>query len=131
MRRLEFETARKYQLLNITSEVEEIVSESDVEDGSCLVFVPHATAAVMLEEDEHGLKQDFVKFFKALAEKENWKHDRIDDNASAHLLAGIVGQSRTLPISNGKLVRGMWQSILLVELDGPRNLRKVHLTFLT
>ncbi len=131
MRRLEFETARKYQLLNITSEVEEIVSESDVEDGSCLVFVPHATAAVMLEEDEHGLKQDFVKFFKTLAEKENWKHDRIDDNASAHLLAGIVGQSRTLPISNGKLVRGMWQSILLVELDGPRNLRKVHLTFLT
>lgn len=88
-------------------------------------FCAHATAAIILEENESGLKQDFVKFFKNLAEKEGWKHDCIDDNASAHLLAGFIGQSRVLPISEGELVRGTWQNIFLVELDGPRRLRRV------
>ncbi len=122
---LEVETSRVYQLLDITTEVTEIVKDSGIEEGVCLVFAPHATAGIMLEENERGLKQDFVRFFKDLAERGQWEHDRIDDNASAHLLAGIVGQSRTLPISEGNLVRGTWQNIFLVELDGPRRSRRV------
>jgi len=131
VRTLEFETSRKYQLLNITSEIENLVSESEVEDGACLIFAPHATAGVVLEENEGGLKRDFVQFFKDLAEKEGWHHDRIDDNASAHLLAGVLGQSQIIPISQGRLARGTWQDILLVELDGPRRSRKVHVTILS
>ncbi len=108
METLEFETTRNYQLLDITSEIEKCVADISVEEGLCLLFVPHATAAVMLEENEDGLKGDFVDFFKRLAEREDWKHDRIDNNASAHLLSGVIGQSRMLPISGGKLVRGTW-----------------------
>lgn len=125
METLEFETTRNYQLLDITSEIEKCVADISVEEGLCLLFVPHATAAVMLEENEDGLKGDFVDFFKRLAEREDWKHDRIDNNASAHLLSGVIGQSRMLPISGGKLVRGTWQSIFFVELDGPRKVRTV------
>lgn len=118
-------TSQKYELVDLTNKVEEVVEESGVGEGICLVFVPHATAAVILNENEGGLKQDFVKFFKELVEKKSWAHDQIDDNASAHLLAGVIGQSRVLPISKGKLVHGTWQNILFVELDGPRSMRKV------
>lgn len=128
MKTLEFETSEKYQLLDITSEVEEVVSASGISEGICLVFVPHATAAVILEENEEGLKRDFVRFFKELTEREGWKHDLIDDNASAHLLSGLIGQSRVVPISSGRLVLGTWQRIFLVELDGPRRSRRVSVS---
>jgi secondary thiamine-phosphate synthase enzyme len=120
---LKIKTKDRYQLIDITGEVEEILSKSKVENGLCLVFVPHSTAAILLTENESGLKNDWLKMLMKLIENENWEHDRIDDNADSHLLSGLLGQGKVIPIEDNRLVRGTWQQIFLVELDGPRTRR--------
>jgi len=114
----------RYQLIDITDEVEKIVKESKVEHGLVLVFTPHSTAGVLLTENERYLKEDWLNFFKKLVSEVSFQHNRIDDNADAHLLSGLIGQSKTLPLKDGQIIRGTWQQIFLLELDGPRN-RKI------
>lgn len=114
-------TQDRYQLIDITDKVEQAVR--GIKDGLCLVFVPHSTAAIILTENESGLKNDWLKIFKKLIKDEIFEHDRIDNNADSHLLSGLLGQEKTLAIENGKLIRGTWQQIFLVELDGPRKRR--------
>lgn len=116
-------TQNRYQLIDITDKVEKIVAESKVENGLCLVFVPHSTAAIVLTENEPGLKNDWLKILKKLVEGEEFEHNQIDDNADSHILSGILGQGKVLPIEDGRIVRGTWQQIFLVELDGPRTRR--------
>lgn len=117
-------TQERYQLVDITDRVEKIVNESSVEDGIVLVFVPHSTAGILLTENEEGLKQDWLAFLGKLVSGFDFKHDKIDDNADSHILSGLIGQGRALPVKNGQVVRGTWQQIFLLELDGPRN-RKI------
>jgi len=116
-------TQNRYQLVDITDEVEKVVAESKIKNGLCLVFVAHSTAAVILTENESGLKNDWLKILKKLVEGEDFEHNRIDDNADSHILSGLLGQGKVLPIENGRIVRGTWQQIFLVELDGPRTRR--------
>lgn len=118
-------TEKRYQLIDITDKVEEIVSSSDIRDGIVLVFVPHSTAAIVLTENESGLKQDWVNVLRKIVSGFNFLHNRIDNNADSHILSGLVGQGKTLPIRDGKLIRGTWQQIFLLELDGPRNRRVI------
>lgn len=113
-------SSNKYELVNITDQVQEAVTRAEIKEGAVLVFVPHTSAAVMTEEDEPGLKQDFYNLFKEYGER-SFRHP--DGNAEAHILAGIIGHSRVVPIKEGRLDLGTWQSILLVELDGPRQRR--------
>ena len=115
----------RYQLIDITDEVEKIATESKVKNGICLVFVPHSTAAIILTENESGLKSDWLKILKKEVEGMSFEHDRIDDNADSHILSGLLGQGKTLPIEGGRIVKGTWQQIFLVELDGPRTRRVV------
>lgn len=117
-------SSNRWELIDITREVEKVVSESKAKEGICLVFVPHSTAAVILTENEEGLKNDWLRVLQKQVEGLNFKHNQIDDNADSHILAGILGQGKTIPIENGKLIRGTWQQIFLVELDGPRE-RKI------
>jgi len=121
---LDISTENRYQLVDITEEVEEIVKESKVEDGLVLVFVPHSTAGVVLTENEKGLKNDWLEIFKKLTSGIDFEHNKIDDNADSHLLSGLIGQGKVLPIKDGKIIRGTWQQIFLAEFDGPRE-RKV------
>lgn len=114
----------RYELIDITSEVEGIVAESEVKNGLCFVFAPHSTAAIVLTENEDSLKKDWLQFLEKLVSGFDFLHNRIDNNADSHILSGLLGQGRILPIENGKLLRGTWQQVFLVELDGPRN-RKV------
>ncbi len=116
-------TQERYQLVDVTAEVEEIVGESGIESGLCLVFVPHSTAAIILTENEEGLKKDWLAVLKKLVSGLDFLHDRIDDNADSHILSGLLGQGKVLPIEDGELIRGTWQKIFLVELDGPKNRR--------
>jgi secondary thiamine-phosphate synthase enzyme len=123
-------TSKRTQIIDITEEVEEIVRKSKIKNGICLVFLPHATAAIIAEENESGLIADIEKFIKEKFPKgAGYLHDRIDDNADAHLASGFIGQSRIFPVKNGELVRGSWQRPMLIELDGPRN-RDVFVTVL-
>jgi len=118
-------TEKRYQLVDITTKVEEIVVNSSVKEGLALIFVPHSTAAIVLTENESGLKQDWVNLLRKMVSGFDFLHNRIDDNADSHILSGLVGQGKTLPIKDGKLVRGTWQQIFLLELDGPRNRRVI------
>lgn len=113
----------RYQLINITDRVESVVVKSKIKEGLCLIFVPHSTAAIILTENESGLKNDWLKILKKLVDGKEFEHDRIDDNADSHLLSGLLGQGKVLPIENGRMIHGTWQQIFLVELDGPRTRR--------
>lgn len=119
----------RYELIDITAQVESVVNESKIKDGVCLVFVPHSTAAIILTENEAGLKNDWLAVLKKLVEGFDFAHNRIDDNADSHILSGLLGQGKVLPIENNHLVRGTWQQIFLVELDGPRT-RRVTITII-
>jgi len=122
---INIETDQRYQLIDITDQVESIISKSKIKEGICLVFVPHSTAAIILTENESGLKNDWLKILKKLVAGEKFEHDRIDNNADSHLLSGLLGQGKVLPLEDSKIIRGTWQNIFLVELNGPRTRRVI------
>ncbi|MCD6300779.1 MAG: YjbQ family protein [Staphylothermus sp.] len=131
-REIVLSTSKKFQLIDITYEVEKIVEESGVRNGIVLVFAPHATAAIIANEHESGLIEDIITKIKELTEpgSSKWKHNIIDDNAHAHIGSAILGADKVFPVINGRLVRGTWQNIFLVEMDGPRARRHVLVTVL-
>ncbi|MBI4278262.1 MAG: YjbQ family protein [Armatimonadetes bacterium] len=117
-------TSRQYQVVDITAKVKEIVRKSGVKEGICLVYVPHATAAVTINESaDPEVGNDLLGALAAMVPEGKWRHDRIDDNAAAHIKAAIVGPSETIPVKDGQLLLGTWQAIMLVDFDGPRRRR--------
>jgi secondary thiamine-phosphate synthase enzyme len=123
---IKISTKEKIELIDITAELEKFVKESGIRNGFCLVYVPHATATLILNEHEEGLIEDFKKKIEEIFPRNaGYLHDRIDDNAHAHLASGMIGTSRIFPIIDGKLIRGTWQNLFLVELDGPKYSRNV------
>ncbi|MCW4030953.1 MAG: secondary thiamine-phosphate synthase enzyme YjbQ, partial [Candidatus Bathyarchaeota archaeon] len=83
---------------------------------------PHTTSAIIVNENESGLKEDILrKIREEFPRGEGWHHDLVDDNADAHLAAVFLGHSKTLLLRDGKIVRGTWQTIFFLELDGPRS----------
>ncbi|MGB2762033.1 MAG: secondary thiamine-phosphate synthase enzyme YjbQ [Minisyncoccales bacterium] len=117
-------TENRYQLVDITEKVEEIVKEGGAKEGLVFVFVPHSTAGIILTENEEGLKKDWISVLKKLVSGFDFLHNRIDDNADSHILSGLIGQGKILPLKNKEVIRGTWQQIFLVEFDGPRT-RKI------
>jgi secondary thiamine-phosphate synthase enzyme len=124
-------TERKTQVVNLTERIRQACSSLGVRDGILLVGVRHTTCAVCVNEDEAGLRHDFERLGEALLNPfrgaDGYRHDRIDDNAQAHLTAILLGHSVTLPLRDHLPLLGTWQSILLLEMDGPRP-RTVDLT---
>jgi|BEDMetMinimDraft_2_1075160.scaffolds.fasta_scaffold00139_16 secondary thiamine-phosphate synthase enzyme len=122
---IEVKTSERVDLVDITELIRSKIKESQVRSGVAYVFVPHTTAALIINENERGLLQDIKKkmiFLFPINEK--YMHNLIDNNAHAHLISSFLGNSLSLIINEGDLVLGTWQSIFLVEGDGPRN-RKV------
>jgi secondary thiamine-phosphate synthase enzyme len=117
----------KHQVLDVTEEVERIVKSSGVKDGLCVVYIPHATAAITVNEnDDPNIGVDLMRALaKMVPEHDGWLHDRVDNNAAAHIKAAIVGPSVTIPIIDGRMALGTWQNVFVCELDGPRSARKV------
>jgi len=125
---LKWASTERRELIDITSQVMTFVENGDVHSGICVVSVPHATAAVIANEHEDGLMRDIlVKIENLFPKSSRYNHNAIDDNADAHLASAFLGQSRVFPVVDGALVRGTWQNIFLVELDGPRSRRDVVL----
>ncbi|MDD2891242.1 MAG: secondary thiamine-phosphate synthase enzyme YjbQ [bacterium] len=120
-------TSAHQELIDITHEVKKIVQESGIQNGFCIIFIPHATAGVILNENaDPNIKIDFLNALnKAIPERANYLHDNIDGNAAAHIKSSIVGPSVTIPIKNNQLLLGTWQDIMFCEFDGPRSSRKV------
>jgi secondary thiamine-phosphate synthase enzyme len=128
---LSIKSNARRQFIDITPQVVEAVHRSGVDEGICVVSVPHATAAILVNENEHGLIEDMLAKIEALfPASAKSLHNAIDDNADAHLAAVFIGHSKTFSVSKNMLVRGTWQNIFLVELDGPRQRREVHIQIL-
>ncbi|MDH3212632.1 MAG: secondary thiamine-phosphate synthase enzyme YjbQ [Myxococcales bacterium] len=125
-------TQQAKQSLDITARVAEIVKRSGVSRGLCHVMVLHSTAAVILNEnDDPDVGVDVLTALdRAVPDHAGWLHDRVDNNAHAHIKAAILGASELMPIEGGRLQLGTWQGIMLMEFDGPRR-RKVAVRILT
>ncbi len=119
-------TQARQEMRDITERVREAVGRSGVRSGLCLVYVPHATAAVAINENaDPAVCQDILDALGRMIPQGGWRHDRIDQNAAAHIKAAILGPSEAVPVRDGQLVLGTWQSVMLVELDGPRERRVI------
>lgn len=126
MTELRIHTSAKREMVDLTARVADIVRQSGVADGLCNVYVPHATAAIVVNEnDDPNVCVDVLDALDRLIPDGVWRHDRVDGNAAAHIQATILGPGETLPVHQGRLVLGTWQAVMLVELDGPRSRRVV------
>jgi secondary thiamine-phosphate synthase enzyme len=114
------ETKMRVEFEDITSLVQNAVTESNVHDGACFLFVPHTTAAILINEnDDSALQKDFDNFLKTLVPRDGSYHHN-DGNCDAHLKAALIGNSKCLLVEGGRLVLGRWQGVFLCEFDGPR-----------
>jgi secondary thiamine-phosphate synthase enzyme len=118
-------TSKKTELIDISRSVQEAVEKTGFKDGVCIIFVPHTTAAVTINENaDPSVVQDIVTELNKIVPFED-RYQHMEGNSAAHIKASIVGSSQTVFIESGKLVLGTWQGIFFCEFDGPRN-RKVH-----
>lgn len=123
---LRIRTTHKREMIDLTPQVAAIVRESGVAQGLCNVYVAHATAAVVINEnDDPNVCVDTLDALDKLIPAGIWRHDRVDGNAASHIQAAILGPSETIPVQQGRLLLGTWQAVMLVELDGPRERRIV------
>ena len=126
-----FSTDRKNGLYDITKEVEEIVGTSRIRQGIVSVYAHGSTAAIMIQENwDQSVQNDVISLLNRMIPSGIWEHDRQDNNGDAHLKAGLVGPSETIPIINGKPGLSTWQNIFFCEFDGPREKRVVVVTAL-
>jgi len=116
-------TGRRLETHDITAEVADALPADA--SGTCTVFAAHTTAGVVVQEAERRLMADIEDALASLVPDDGWRHDEIDDNADAHVRATLLGEHVTVPVSDGALDLGTWQSVLFVECDGPRE-RTVH-----
>ncbi|MFC7133711.1 MULTISPECIES: secondary thiamine-phosphate synthase enzyme YjbQ [Salinibaculum] len=112
------QTDERLVVVDITDRVEAAVPADAT--GTATVFVRHTTAGIAVNEAESRLLGDFETALADFVPDEGWAHDEIDDNADSHVRALLVGPSETIPVADGSLALGTWQSVLFVECDGPR-----------
>lgn len=118
---LNIATQKRTQLINVTFQVRDIVGRSRIRDGLLSLYVSHTTSGILINENEAGLKEDIEKSLEKLFPKGGkYLHNRVDNNADAHLKSIFLGSALTLPVTGGSLKLGMWQSIFFAEFDGPR-----------
>ncbi len=122
MASLRVSTKSRIETVDITRDVEAAVREFGVEEGVVCVATVHTTTAIFVNENERGLRGDVVAVARKLLDmNEPFQHNQVDSNAEAHLMAVLVGNSVVLPVRDGRPDLGTWQSIFLLELDGPRS----------
>lgn len=130
MKELTIKTSSKIQMIDITRQIQDLVRQSKLQQGICIVFVPHTTAAVTINENaDPAVIHDIIsELSKVIPQQDNYRH--VEGNSAAHIKTTIVGCSQTVIIEDGRLQLGTWQSIFLCEFDGPRN-RKVWVKIIT
>ena len=124
---LTFNTNKRCEFINITTNVRKIVEDSKIKDGICLVNAMHITASVFVNDNESGLHEDFDIWLEKLAPHsptDQYKHNETgEDNADGHLKRQLMGREVVVAITNGKLDFGPWEQIFYGEFDGRRNKR--------
>lgn len=118
-------------LYDITGRVRDIIKESNIINGIASVYARGSTAAIMIQENwDDSVQTDVITFLGKMIPSGIWQHDHQDNNGDAHLKAGLVGPSETIPIIGGNAGLSTWQNIFFCEFDGPRNQREVVVTVL-
>jgi secondary thiamine-phosphate synthase enzyme len=122
---LSVKTRERTELIDVTGEIARLVEKAGIDQGLCMVFVPHTTAAVTINESaDPSVKSDMLKVLNQIIPWEaNYRH--LEGNSAAHIKTTLVGSSELIAIENRKLVLGTWQGIFFCEFDGPRS-RKLH-----
>jgi secondary thiamine-phosphate synthase enzyme len=124
-------TDKRNGLYDITNEVVSLIKESRVINGIASVYVRGSTAAIMIQENwDQSVQNDVVTMLTRIAPAGIWEHDRQDNNGDAHLKAGLIGPSETIPIMDSKPGLSRWQNIFLCEFDGPREGREIVVTII-
>jgi secondary thiamine-phosphate synthase enzyme len=121
-----FNIPQRRKLVNITSQVEEALRESGINEGLCLINAMHISASVFINDDETGLHQDFEVWLEKLAPEKpysQYRHNGFEDNADAHLKRTIMGREVVVAVTGGKLDFGPWEQIFYGEFDGKRKKR--------
>ena len=130
MKRIAVRTSARTEMMDITHEVRRYVSDEDVVNGFVLVYVPHSTAGVTINEGaDPAVQQDIVSFLNDLIPQDCGFHHS-EGNSDAHIKASLVGSSVTIIVQNGELVLGTWQHIFFFEADGPRS-RQIHISHMS
>jgi secondary thiamine-phosphate synthase enzyme len=126
---LSIQTTKRCELFDITSKVQEIVSKNKIPEGICIIFVPHTTAGITIQENsDPDVVEDFLMHLsKLVPENSGFKH--AEGNSAAHIKAGIVGSSVIVPIENSKLLLGTWQAVYFCEFDGARKRKAIVQVF--
>ena len=123
---LYFQTTRRREFINITSDVEICLRESGIKEGLCLVNAMHITASVFINDNESGLHQDFENWLEKLAPEKpysQYNHNGAEDNGDAHLKRTIMGREVVVAVTAGRLDFGPWEQIFYGEFDGKRKKR--------
>jgi len=120
LKQFELKTSERTQMIDITSQVRDIVLSSKKESGIVVVHIPHTTAAVTINENaDPDVQSDMTRFMDELTPQKNWfKHS--EGNSDSHIKSSLFGCDQTIIIENGKMVLGTWQGIYFCEFDGPR-----------
>lgn len=117
----EVKTRNRLEWINVTEQVREIVRSSRISNGIVNIFTKHTTTGITINEYESGLLQDLLsKLSELVPQGAGYLHDRIDNNADSHLKCSILGNSASVPVVDGSLSLGTWQSVLFGEFDGPK-----------
>lgn len=118
------------ELINITSKVQDIITSNNIGNALVNISTKHTTTGIIINEDERGLKEDIINLYERLIPFDDYRHDRIDNNARSHLKSLLSNPNQTLPVIDGRISLGTWQSIFFVELDGPRKGRRIDITII-
>ena len=123
---LSVKSQKRTQFIDITSDINNVIQTSGIDQGFCMVFVPHTTAAITINESaDPSVKSDILMILNQIIPWEaDYRH--LEGNSPAHIKSTLVGSSELVAIENGRLVLGTWQGIFFCEFDGPRN-RKVDI----
>ncbi len=117
---LRVETQGRKHIVDITANLQGIIQQKNFQAGLCHVFLPHTTAALTTGEMGEGTEEDFLDVAEEMIPRLRFRHAHNPSHAWSHMAASLIGTSLSLPVINGELRLGTWQSVLLVELDGPR-----------
>ena len=126
---LRISTGSLKEVVDLTDRIESLIRREKMQEGLCSLFVTHTTAALTTGEIGEGTEKDLLQVVEQMIPPIRFRHAHDPSHAWSHMASSILGPSLTIPVSAGKLVLGTWQSVMLVELDGPRE-RTIHLTLL-
>ena len=130
MKIIKVRTHKKVEFIEITRSVEEVVKESKIKEGICIIFCPHTTAGLLINENaDPSVREDIISQLERLVPRDG-RYSHLEGNADAHIKSSLLSSSLNLIIHEGELILGTWQGIYFCEFDGPRE-RKVYLKLIS